>query len=253
MLQQAKDLLEEGTELKVLLDTLSDDDWTRETTFKNWTINHVIQHLHGADRMAMLSLSGRENFTAVLKDPDQVKSSMNPTVTGAPLLDQWWSYFTDMCESLGGSDENRRLAWFGPDMGVKMFTTARQMETWAHGQEIYDLLEVKRVNSNRIKNIAVIGVRTYGWTFANRQMEPPGPPPYVRLTSPVGDLWEFNDPSDENCVVGDAVEFCHVVTQGRNIRDVKLRVVGEPARQWMEIAQCFAGPPENPPAPGSRG
>jgi hypothetical protein len=28
--------------------------------------------------------------------------------------------------------------------------------------------------------------------------------------------------------------------------------VGEPARRWMAFAQCFAGPPENPPAPGAR-
>ena len=76
--------------------------------------------------------------------------------------------------------------------------------------------------------------------------------PYVRLVSPEGDTWEFNDPSDENCITGEAVEFCHVVTQGRNIADVNLKVVGEPARLWMNIAQCFAGPPEDPPAPGSR-
>ncbi|MBT5442871.1 MAG: TIGR03084 family protein, partial [Gammaproteobacteria bacterium] len=57
---------------------------------------------------------------------------------------------------------------------------------------------------------------------------------------------------DKNCVTGDAVEFCHVVTQGRNIADVNLDVVGEPATLWMNIAQCFAGPPEDPPAPGSR-
>ena len=55
-----------------------------------------------------------------------------------------------------------------------------------------------------------------------------------------------------NCVEGRAVEFCQVVTQTRNVADTTLRVVGEPARRWMAIAQCFAGPPENPPAPGAR-
>ncbi len=98
----------------------------------------------------------------------------------------------------------------------------------------------------------MIGVRTYGWTFANRKLDPPGAPPYVRLTAPSGDIWEFNEPSDTNFVEGSAVEFCHVVTQGRNIAEVNLKVVGEPAEKWMAIAQCFAGPPENPPEPGSR-
>ncbi len=42
------------------------------------------------------------------------------------------------------------------------------------------------------------------------------------------------------------------MTQNRNVADTALVVVGEPAKQWMAIAQCFAGNPENPPAPGVR-
>jgi uncharacterized protein (TIGR03084 family) len=252
MLQQAQDLLEEGIELKVLLESLERKDWERATPFKGWTINHVVQHLHGSDKMAVLSLKSREEFKATLKDPRAVHLTMNPIQTGRELLDDWWKFFKEMCQLLGDSDPKRRLAWVGPDMGVMMFTTARQMETWAHGQEIYDLLKKPRKNTDRLKNIAVIGVRTYGWTFANRRMEPPGEPPYVKLTAPSGAIWEFNEPSRSSYIEGDAVEFCHVVTQGRNIRDVNLTVVGEPAEKWMAIAQCFAGPPEDPPAPGSR-
>ena len=31
-----------------------------------------------------------------------------------------------------------------------------------------------------------------------------------------------------------------------------LTVVGDTANRWMAIAQCFAGGPEDPPAPGER-
>jgi uncharacterized protein (TIGR03084 family) len=133
-----------------------------------------------------------------------------------------------------------------------MFTTARQMETWAHGQAIYDLLGAARAPTNRLRNIAEIGVRTYGWTFVNRKQELPGPAPYVRLTGPSGEIWEWNDPSADNCVTGDALEFCQVVTQTRNVADTALTVIGAPATTWMHIAQCFAGPPEEPPPPGAR-
>ena len=251
-LQPAKDLLEEGTELKSLLDTLKPEDWERPTPFKNWTINQVIQHLHGSDVMAVLSLKGRAEFEAVVGNREELASTMNPTLTGQVLLDRWWSYFQEMCELLGSSDPKQRLAWFGPDMGVMMFTTARQMETWSHGQDLYDLFKQPRKNTDRLKNIAVIGVKTYGWTFVNRGQEPPGEPPYVKLTAPSGAIWEFNEPSTDSYIEGDAAEFCHVVTQGRNIQDVRLTVVGEVAQKWMAIAQCFAGPPEDPPAPGAR-
>lgn len=252
MFEQAVDLREEGLALKSVLDDLGPADWTQKTPFKNWSVNQVVQHLHGSDKMAVLSLKDADGFAAALKDMKQVAQVMNPGETGTALLDTWWRYFSEMCDLLEASDPKRRVPWFGPDMGVMMFTTARQMETWAHGQDIFDLFGRTRTNTSRLKNIAVIGVKTYGWTFANRKLEPPGPAPYVKLTGPEGDTWEFNEPDSDNYVEGDAAEFCHVVTQGRNIADVNLTVVGEPATKWMAIAQCFAGPPEDPPPPGSR-
>ena len=101
-------------------------------------------------------------------------------------------------------------------------------------------------------SIATIGVRSYGGTFATRGLPPPGEPPHVRLTGPSGDLWEWHPPSAVNLVAGSALEFCQVVTQVRNIADTRLEVTGEPARRWMAIAQCFAGTPNDPPAPGTR-
>ncbi|MBO6657390.1 MAG: TIGR03084 family protein [Pseudomonadales bacterium] len=252
MFQQAADLLEEGTALKAVLDQLEPADWSRETPFKSWTVNQVVQHLHGSDKMAVLSLKDADGFAAAMSDPKTVAQTMNPTIEGEELLNTWWAYFSEMCELLGASDPKRRVPWFGPDMGVMMFTTARQMETWSHGQDIFDMFGETRVNTDRLKNIAVIGVKTYGWTFANRKMDVPGPAPYVKLTAPGGGTWEFGEPNSDNYVAGDAAEFCHVVTQGRHIADVNLDVVGEPAQKWMAIAQCFAGPPEDPPAPGSR-
>ena len=79
-------------------------------------------------------------------------------------------------------------------MGVRMFTTARQMETWAHGQAIFDVMGAPRQPTERLRNIAEIGVRTYGWTFANRGLAAPGLAPFVRLIGPSGAPWEWNEP-----------------------------------------------------------
>ena len=133
-----------------------------------------------------------------------------------------------------------------------MLATARQMETWAHGWEVYDLMKLKRPQSERLKNIATIGVKTYGWTFANRGLETPTPQPKVELSSPNGSTWTWNNETEGELVSGSAVEFCQVVTQVRNIKDTNLQISGENVTKWMEIAQCFAGPPEDPPEPGSR-
>ena len=43
-----------------------------------------------------------------------------------------------------------------------------------------------------------------------------------------------------------------VVTQVRNVKDTDLQFVGANAITWMELAQCFAGKPETPPAKNTR-
>jgi uncharacterized protein (TIGR03084 family) len=126
------------------------------------------------------------------------------------------------------------------------------METWAHGQEVYDALGVVRKDEDRIKNIVVLGVNTFGWTYACRQATPPGPLPRLQLTAPSGEVWEFGEQSDKERITGSATEFCQVVTQVRNIADTSLSVEGPVASDWMSKAQCFAGAPAEPPAPGTR-
>ena len=137
-------------------------------------------------------------------------------------------------------------------MSVRSSITARLMETWAHGQEIYDQLGINRVEDDRIKNIVIIGMNTFGWTFANRNLEVPEKIPRLFLLSPSKIKWEWNKDNKEDSITGNASEFCQVVTQVRNINDTSLKVTGNIAKKWMSIAQCFAGPPEDPPKVGTR-
>jgi len=263
VLQVAVDFRDEVDDLYAFLRTLEPHDWQRETGFMNWTPWDVVAHLHYFDRVSLAALGGEEAFaperdalfSAIAKGRtnQELARERFGDLDAEALLDEWRSGARELAEALGSSDAKRRLPWFGPDMGVAMFTTARYMETWAHGQEVYDLVGVSRTHGDRIKHIATIGVKTYGWTFANRKLEVPGPPPHVRLVAPSGDIWEWNEPSDTDSVHGDAVDFCLVVTQARNVADTALEVRGPVATRWMSIAQCFAGAPVDPPRPGERG
>jgi uncharacterized protein (TIGR03084 family) len=262
MLQEAADLLPEAEELHGLLATLSDEDWRRPTTFKSWTPWDVVAHLHMFDRVSLLALEGGEPFVARRAElvgcmqRGETLFDVGRRELGAygpaELRARWIETCRAMAAQLGASDPDRRLPWFGPDMGVRMFTTARLMETWAHGQEIYDLMQVERTPTDRIRHVCVIGVKTFGWTFANRGQKPPGPAPHVRLVAPSGAVWEWNETSESGRVEGDAFEFAEVVAQTRNVADTKLRVTGDVAERWMAIAQCFAGGPVDPPEPGTR-
>jgi uncharacterized protein (TIGR03084 family) len=128
-------------------------------------------------------------------------------------------------------------------MSARSFATARLMETWAHGQDIVDGLDVNRTPTDRLRHIAFLGVRTMGWSFTINGIDVPPETVRVSLNAPSGDQWLWNEDSTHNVVSGDAEDFCLVVTQRRHVSDTSLEVTGPVAEQWMSIAQAFAGPP----------
>ena len=263
MMTQAVDFKEECDAIHELLAPLEDADFQRVTQFKAWTIDDIMQHLHFFNVMADLSVQDEERFVAEYGVMRRAREEGGETLLeatdrlldharGRDLLDQWRAYYPDMAARFRAADPKMRVKWAGPDMSVRSSITARLMETWSHAQAIYDVLGVERVNTDRIKNICVMGVNTFGWTFVNRGEDVPEDLPYLRLVAPSGALWEWGEVSEANCIEGPAEGFCQVVTQTRNVADTDLNVTGDVANRWMAVAQCFAGPARTPPAPGQR-
>lgn len=258
-MQQAQDFRDESEAIHALLSPLADADYAKPTLFKGWTIDEVLRHLHVWNIAADLALSDAEAFRAFLGQmaagirggrlPDFEKHYLEG-LSGTKLRDAWIAQVREMTPRFANADPKMRVLWVGPDMSVISSITARLMETWAHAQAVYDALGVDRVDADRIGNIVRLGVNTFGWTFKNRKEEPPGPMPRLKLTAPSGAIWEYGE--GEDLIEGSASEFCQVVTQCRNIGDTSLKVSGPVATRWMAIAQCFAGPPQDPPPVGAR-
>ncbi len=259
-MQAADDFREECEAIDALLSPLRADDFARETGFKSWTIGEIVEHLHlfniAADKALESDAAFLDFCGKILPHMQAGHLALQHEWFGdTPAIETyqaWRDYFPAMVERFAKADTDARLRWFGPDMSARSCIIARQMEHWAHTQAIYDVLGVRRENADRIKNVAHLGVTTYSWSHKVNGWEPPRPKPYVRLTAPSGAIWEWNDRQDDNRVEGPAESFCQVVTQCRNFADVGLTCVGDVAQRWMEHAQCFAGPKETPPAPGTR-
>ena len=262
-MQQADDFREECQVLNAVLEPLDDADFDRVTLFKDWTLNDVLQHLHFFNVMADYSAFQPDRFQADYARFNELREADGGSMVvatdqlldglkGQALRAQWRETYLAMHPRFAAADPKARVKWAGPDMSVRSSITARQMETWAHGQEVFDALGLTRLEADRIRNIAHLGVSTYGWTFVNRGESVPDPAPHVRLTAPSGATWDWGEENAAERIAGDAVQFCQVVAQTRNIADTSLTVTGPNATRWMAIAQCFAGPPNDPPGPGTR-
>jgi uncharacterized protein (TIGR03084 family) len=262
MKELCADLLAEYSQLALLAEALTPEQWVQKTPYYAWTPWDEIAHLCFFDETGTLAATNPDGFTAdtneLLKqlgrglEIDAIARERFGHLSGSQLVSYWKQRFEGLIDILSRMEAKARLPWYGPMMSVRSFATARMMETWAHGQDIYDLMGRQRTSSDRIKNIAHLGVSTFGWTFINRNLPVPEPAPYIELKAPSGKNWIWNDPpSKENYLHGSAEEFCLVATQRRNIADTGLQYAGS-AAAWLAIAQCYAGPPEDAPAPGTR-
>ncbi len=265
MINEAADFASECEATYTLMKSLDDADFGRETQFKGWAINDIMQHLYMGDIRAHMTLTDPDAYAQVKAERQRVVATTTAeklanqrtaagNIEGRELLEAWRVSAGKTAAAYAEADPKQRVQWAGPDMSARSSITARLMETWSHSQALYDLLGQDREDGDHIRAIAHLGAITYGWTFANRGEEPPGPAPLIRLTAPSGALWEWNAETAlaAEVIAGPATDFCQVVAQTRNILDVNLSVTGKAATAWMTHAQCFAGPPNDPPAPGSR-
>jgi len=253
----AADLVAEQESLDQILSDASDGQWEMPTPSPRWTVSDQIGHLTYFDGTAAMAVTAPQMFqqtiaqlmTAAAGGEEGVEEftlgsfrRMSPL----ELLGAWRSNRQVLIDAAATLGNDTRVPWYGPSMGAKSFLTARLMETWAHGQDVADTLGIGRPATDRLRHIAQLGYITRKWTYLNRGLEAPAGDVRVELVAPSGDAWTWGD-ADGASVVGDALDFCLVVTQRRNVADTNLRLEGDRAVDWMNKAQAFAGPPTDGP------
>jgi uncharacterized protein (TIGR03084 family) len=119
---------------------------------------------------------------------------------------------------------------------------ARVMETWAHGQDVFDALAHPRRPTRRLVHIVRLGVRSRDFAYQLRGMEPPCEEFRVELRAPDGEIWSWGPADAPARVEGSALDFALVVTQRLHRDDSDLTTRGGAPEQWLGIAQAYAGP-----------
>ena len=252
-----QDLKKEHAALDAIVADLSEDAWDTITPFNDWSIRQEISHVAYFDGTARLAATDPEAFNQHLEDLlnhlevfDEYTTGYGMGLSVIQLLEHWRRERAALLAALEGLDPKDRLPWYGPTMSAKSFATARLMETWAHGQDVFDALGILRPATDRLYHIAAIGFITFKWSYTTNQMEAPDVPIRVELTGPSGQNWTWGPEEAENRVSGSAEDFCLVVTRRRHVDDTDIKTEGDVAAQWISIAQAFAGPSE--PCPPAR-
>lgn len=251
------DLETEHETLDRAVAALADPEWDTATPAEGWTIRDQVSHLAFFDEQATLAVSDAEGFARTLEEITRdVGLFMSRSIDkGREMEPQsvlaWWrTARAEMLAAFQDLDPDRRIGWYGPPMKPASFISARIMETWAHGQDVFDALGITREASTNLKHVAHLGVLARRWSYSANGMEPPPDDIRVELRGPMGEVWSWGPADAGQRIRGDAYDFCLVVTQRRHLDDTDLVVDGAAAGEWMAIAQAYAGPPGTGRRPG---
>ncbi|WP_328608915.1 TIGR03084 family metal-binding protein [Amycolatopsis sp. NBC_00345] len=238
------DLVAEGAELDALV--AAQADWSVPTPAAGWTIAHQIAHLAAADANVLIAIRTPEAFGTVLKEAEaegsqhaDLEAAAGAAKPRSVLLEQWRAGRAEVAEALRDIPLDHAFPWYGSQLTAALMVPLRLMETWAHGQDVFDALGVPHRATGRLQHVASLGVIGRELSFYAAQLPGPAEPFRVELTGPGGQTWFWGPEDAAQRVQGSALDFCLRVTHRRSRAETDLTAVGEDAEKWLDNARVF--------------
>ena len=248
------DLAAEGDRLEALVAGLDEAGWRTPTPAAGWDVAAQVGHLAWTDETALAAATDGARWDAVVTeavtDPGSyVDQQALLAAQDRDLATRWRASRRDLAAALASYPAGERMPWFGPPMSATSMATARLMETWAHGLDVHEALGETSEDTDAIRHVAHLAVRTRDFAFAVHGLAAPAEAFRVDLVAPSGERWSFGPEDATQTVSGSAGDLCRLATQRAHRADTDLVATGADADRWLDVAQCFAGPPGSGRAP----
>lgn len=252
--QVLADLAAEGDRLDALVAGLDDAGWHTPTPAAGWNVADQVAHLAWTDGVALKAATDKQAWDevvlAAIADPDGfVDAQAHALAAEADLLTRWRTARSDLQAALAAYPSGERMPWFGPPMSATSMATARLMETWAHSLDVHEALGAPVEDTDRIRHVAHLGVRTRDFAFGVHGLDAPAEEFRIDLVAPSGEVWGWGPDDAAQTLTGSAGDFCRLVTQRVHRADTDLVATGPDVDRWLDIAQAFAGQPGGGRAP----
>jgi uncharacterized protein (TIGR03084 family) len=247
-----RDFAEERAVLFELIDGLSVETWDLPSPAQGWTLRDCVSHLADFDDRAALICQGLEP-PANPREGVLTRAQLDARALSPAAMVSWYAEsgrkLIESMQGMQGMQGKERLPWAGQAMSARSFLTARLMEHWSHGLDVFDAAGATPVDTDRLRHIAHLGYISRDYAYRAHGLAAPSTPLRVVLEAPSGDEWTWGPEDAPDRISGSAGDFCRVVTQRIHPSDTALRAEGDAAREFLSIAQAFAGPPGEGRAP----
>ncbi|MYW06724.1 TIGR03084 family metal-binding protein [Streptomyces sp. SID3343] len=237
-------LVAEGDDLDVLVTAV--DDWSGPTPAPGWTVAHQIAHLAWADSNALSAMRTPDAFDAELARAEAEGSGYadKAATAGAAkprsvLLDEWRAGRAELAAVLRDTPWDHAFPWYMSKVTPALMVPLRLMETWAHGQDVFDAVGAARRPTGRLQHVASLGVLGRGLSFAALGLPEPAGPFRIELAAPDGQTWVWGPEAATQRVQGSARDFCLCLTRRRPWPETDMTATGEDAQKWLKVARVF--------------
>jgi uncharacterized protein (TIGR03084 family) len=233
------DLSSEQDRLAQILAALTDAQWRSESGAAGWTVADVVLHLAQSEEGVVTSAAGGSGVTGGASlfggdsqsggGVDDWAAAMVTAERAAPavVFDRWQRARTAALAALRAAPPSAPLQWVVTTVKPATLATTRLAEHWAHGLDITEPLGIEFPDTDRLRHIAWLAVRTLPYALARSSVS--AGPVRVSLTAPDGvEVWSFGPDDADSVISGPAGVFCRVAAQ-RLAPDASGLAVTDPA------------------------
>lgn len=248
-----RDLVAEQSQVDVLLDNLTDEQWESPAATCAWTIKDELLHIAAFDWAAVQLMQGAAENVVVLADAhfghDEVHHvTRYQHLSGSEVLGHWRTIRTQLDAAFLAADPRARVPWApGLPMSTRSLASARLMELWAHSVDLYDALGLDVVVKDRIVHTLFLSWQARPNAYRINGLEMPDTPVRLEITLPSGELWTRGEETAAEVIRGSARDWALVATRRRRRQDTDLTIVGPEAHRYADVVQTFAGEAAAPP------
>lgn len=232
------DLAAEHRVLDELVAPLPTEVWAWPSPSPGWTLAHQIHHLDLSEGAALLALTGHSDqvFAPTGHWPDR---PLPPDP--AEVLGNWRASRAASLEAMAALDAKAPVIWGDGPMTCRSFSTARLMETWAHGLDCFATVGAEPTDTDRLRHVAHIGYRALPYAFRSQGVTPPAPLSELRLvlTAPSGEVWTYGEADAPHSITGSAGHWCRVATRRMAAADADLVTNGPLALAVLTTARAY--------------
>jgi uncharacterized protein (TIGR03084 family) len=241
------DYLAECAALDRLLSRLVPDDWTTATPAIGWDVRDSVTHLAESNKLARECVTTGQSTliddilaSGSIDEFEKQHLAHGRSLPGPDVRTWWLSTNAALADALQGTAADTRVPW-GPNvMSLPSFTTARLMETWAHGLDCFDALAVMPEDTDRLRHVARLALRALPYAMTVKRAAPPGPV-RLELLAPDGvTVWRLGDDDAPSVVSGSAGDWCRAaVNRDRRGERTRLRGEGPDAAAVIDNVQAY--------------